>query len=230
MELSFFFSIMDDNVEVVEHLSSEEDRNGENRERWDRQRRERLGEGEELRNELFAYLDLKFDQQRDENEELKRKLRKQESKLTKFNQKGHEVQFKFNLSVLEKAEDLEAAIKKGRKTKLQETQLQEVGELKKMLEKRNKLIKIADRSELGWKTVREYESDEIADDSADEKRLKAAEKAAAAKDRHDKAQKEKSGKVQSKMVAAPRVTPYATTRSSTITRRPSNLNEGGASR
>ena len=118
------------------------------------------------------------------------------------------MQFKFNLSVLEKAEDLEASIKKGRKTKLQETQLQEVGELKKMLEKRNKLIKIADRSELGWKTVQEYESDEIADDSADEKRLKAAEKAAAAKDRHDKAQKEKTGKVQSKVVAAPRTTDH----------------------
>ena len=45
--------------------------------------------------------------------------------------------------------------------------------------KRTKLIKLADRSEAGWGVVKFYQSDRIADDSEDEKRIKAAEKRAA---------------------------------------------------
>ena len=44
-----------------------------------------------------------------------------------------------------------------------------------MLKKRKKLIKIA---EMGWRTVAEYESNAIAQDSADEKRISATEMAA----------------------------------------------------
>ena len=40
---------------------------------------------------------------------------------------------------------------------------------------RQKLIRIADRSEFGWITVSEYEEDELADGSDDEKRLYKAE-------------------------------------------------------
>ena len=41
---------------------------------------------------------------------------------------------------------------------------------------RQKRIKIADRSEYGWTTVELYEHDELASDSADEKKLEKAEK------------------------------------------------------
>ena len=49
---------------------------------------------------------------------------------------------------------------------------------KSLLATRQKHIRIADRSEHGWNTVMEYEADELASDSDDEKKLEKAEKAA----------------------------------------------------
>ena len=51
----------------------------------------------------------------------------------------------------------------------------------KFIRKRQKLIKLADKSEEGWLAVDEYESDELTDDSADEKRIKKAQEKAARK-------------------------------------------------
>ena len=47
-----------------------------------------------------------------------------------------------------------------------------VEEGEKLINERQKLIRIADRSEHGWATVEEYEEDELAEDSDDEKKLK----------------------------------------------------------
>ena len=47
-----------------------------------------------------------------------------------------------------------------------------------LFEKRRKLIKLADKSEAGWLAVDVYESDDLADDSADEKRIKRAKEKA----------------------------------------------------
>ena len=61
---------------------------------------------------------------------------------------------------------------------------------RKFISDRQKLIKIADRSEHGWGVVQEYTADELAEDSGDEKRLEKAERAAelkAAKRRKKKA-------------------------------------------
>jgi hypothetical protein len=44
-----------------------------------------------------------------------------------------------------------------------------------VLKKRNKLIRIADKSKGGWTAVDEYLSDEVASDSEDQKRIGAAE-------------------------------------------------------
>ena len=44
-----------------------------------------------------------------------------------------------------------------------------------MLERRMRLIRIADRSEYGWAVVAEYETDELALDSGDEKKISRAE-------------------------------------------------------
>ena len=56
------------------------------------------------------------------------------------------------------------------------TQEMEAGET--LLINRQKMIKLADRSELGWSIVEEYEADELADNSEDEKRIARAEKEA----------------------------------------------------
>ena len=44
------------------------------------------------------------------------------------------------------------------------------------VEARQKLIRLADRSELGWRVVQHYVADPIADDADDEKRIKRATK------------------------------------------------------
>ena len=56
-------------------------------------------------------------------------------------------------------------------------------EARQLIRKRQKLIKIADKSKDGWQVVAEYESDELASGSEDEKRLKKAREAVSRKRR-----------------------------------------------
>ncbi|KAJ7372457.1 hypothetical protein OS493_018964 [Desmophyllum pertusum] len=51
-------------------------------------------------------------------------------------------------------------------------------ESKKLLAERQKLIKLADRSECGWATVSAYVTDDLADTAEDERRISKAEKSA----------------------------------------------------
>ena len=48
----------------------------------------------------------------------------------------------------------------------------------KLLSERQKLIKLADRSECGWATVSAYVTDDLADTPEDERRISKAEKSA----------------------------------------------------
>ena len=63
---------------------------------------------------------------------------------------------------------------KGRPVKILRDALEKI-------RKRNKILRIADRSSGGWDTVKEYLSDDLASDSADEKRIRSAENRATAK-------------------------------------------------
>ena len=62
-----------------------------------------------------------------------------------------------------------------------------------LLNNRQKLAKLADKSEFGWATVREYVFDDLVDDEADASKIKKAEKRAAAKLKTLQEKKKKSG-------------------------------------
>ena len=73
-----------------------------------------------------------------------------------------------------------------------ETVKEALKEGEKLLKYCQKLIRIAGGSEYGWATVSEYEEDELADGSDDEKRLYRAELRAGKKGKVGKAAKRKS--------------------------------------
>ncbi|XP_038060506.1 uncharacterized protein LOC119731407 [Patiria miniata] len=67
------------------------------------------------------------------------------------------------------------------------------------IKQRQKLIKLADHSSQGWATVKEYVTDNIADDSNDEKRLRTAEKMVTSK----KAEAAKKSKTKTRNAVRP---------------------------
>ena len=64
--------------------------------------------------------------------------------------------------------------------------ISELESVKTRITKRYKLIRFAVKSPAGWTAVEEYESDELAEDSEDEKRLRSVERRALAKIREKK--------------------------------------------
>lgn len=125
------------------------------------------------------------------------------SRPLKFRRKGNEKQFKFNEEVAEKLESAEqeltniatasdtpprivSALEKAKKSLQEGTSL---------LGERQKFIRLANRSEYGWELVNEYQSNELAENSDDEKKISKAEKAAEQKvQRKRKAAGGKAGK------------------------------------
>jgi len=62
-----------------------------------------------------------------------------------------------------------------------------------LLRQRQKMILLADSSELGWREVNEYESNPIASDSEDERKIYRAEARALKKAKAEKARKARRG-------------------------------------
>ena len=85
--------------------------------------------------------------------------------------KGNQ-QLDHSLQVLDKLDEASDALKQKSYEKVK-VALESGTEL---VSKRVKAIKLADKSELGWATVNEYLSDELASDSDDEKRIYRAER------------------------------------------------------
>ena len=117
---------------------------------------------------------------RSSHEEATEKLAKR-VKRNKFKRRGNELQHKFNDEVIEKFEEVEGELAKITVDTLAKGIKSPVSKAKQNLKEckeRQKLIRLADRSEFGWDVVKEYEEDELAKGSDDEKRIQRAEKAA----------------------------------------------------
>ena len=153
-----------------------------------------------MREEISA-LKRELSQDREAADERLLKKMKLEKAPT-FRKKTHEKQFQFNKELACKMDAASAALKEASPALEKAKTLLDEG--LKLVCERQKLIRMADRSEHGWATVEEYLEDELAENSDDEKRMQKAEfragrklKAAAAK-----TARKKSGVVQKRPVQA----------------------------
>ena len=129
-------------------------------------------------NEVFSmfktYLESKLDE-KTKQLESKSKLDKQ---VTQMKFKGNQKQFELNAQIDCVFDRIRAANDSKNK---QVDDLANEG--KELIRKRQKLIRITEKSADGWKVVDEFVSDELASGSEDEKRLKKAKEAASRKRR-----------------------------------------------
>ena len=103
----------------------------------------------------------------------------------KFKHKGNRIEFEFNQRILQIIENLSSALNNDDTSEVNDL----CDELTVKLKRRNKLIKMADRSALGWETVAEYEADPIASDSEDRKKIRQAKNRALTKYKSKKSNK-----------------------------------------
>ena len=95
--------------------------------------------------------------------------------------KGNRKQFELNAHLEEILDSIDSEASNAERVRAL------VADAKQVIKRRQKLIRIADKSKDGWAVVEEYESDDLASDSADEKRLKKAKHAAEKKRKSSKA-------------------------------------------
>ena len=129
--------------------------------------------------------------------ETKTKEIEQKSKIDKevvrLKYRGNQKQFELNAAIDSYLESIESETQQSQPSSDRIRSLAQ--DARELLRKRQKLIKIADKSRDGWQVVAEYESDELASGSEDEKRLKKAREAASRKRRQkDQANNERGKK------------------------------------
>ncbi|XP_060572473.1 integrase/recombinase xerD homolog [Ruditapes philippinarum] len=105
--------------------------------------------------------------------------------VPKFKRKSNEEQFKLNAKVIDKLAVAQAAVETQDLSSAKDSIIQAW----ELLKRRQKLVLLADTSDLGWKTVNEYETNPIASDSDDERRIFKAEARASRKAKADKTKK-----------------------------------------
>ena len=125
---------------------------------------------------MMNYFDKRF-------EGIEKKLQQPSHKSAKikntfkFKHKGNRIQFEFNQQILQIVENLSSALNNDDTSEANDL----CGDLTAKLKRRNKLIRMANRSFLGWDTVAENEADPIASDSDDGKKIRQAENRALSK-------------------------------------------------
>ena len=120
-----------------------------------------------------TYLENRLEQKGKELEE-KQKI---DLQAEKFKFKSNQKQFVFNAEL----EELVGKIKEANAQKDHKKVAHLTDQAKALLHKRQKLIKLADSSEAGWDAVQEYESQDIASDDEDDKKIHNARAAASRK-------------------------------------------------
>ena len=95
-----------------------------------------------------------------------KKLRR-EADASKLKKKGNLKQFLFNAELLDEVKSITEDLQTQDTDSANKTAKRTI----KLIERRQKLIKLADKSEAGWLAVDEYESDEL----VDEKRIRKAQ-------------------------------------------------------
>ena len=84
---------------------------------------------------------------------------------------GNKDQFIFNSKLCGTLDEVSELLAAKQIEKAEE----KVGELSRNLKRRQKIIKLDDKSEAGWLAVKEYQTEELASDSEDEKRIRKAQ-------------------------------------------------------
>ena len=124
-------------------------------------------------------------QQRQQHEQQLAKLQAANDKTFVFKRKGNEAQYKFNNSVREKLIEANTSLSEGNP----EMAFNSISSGIDLIHQRQKLIKLADSSKTGWRTVQEYTQHELASDEEDEKRIFKAEIRAEKKLKEERIQK-----------------------------------------
>ena len=123
---------------------------------------------------------LKDEMLRDQEQVMEKAVKRARRECKyQFKSKGNREQYVFDDTVADKLESarhqLTSTQSAGSSVAVMEKGIQEIEEGLALIEERQKLIKLADRSDTGWLMVAEYQEDKFAKDSDDKKRIEKAE-------------------------------------------------------
>ena len=125
------------------------------------------------------FADFKVEMKKNQEESAAKAVKRARvEKAYTFHKKGNEEQSLFNSQLDKCLAETESELSGAGATPALVRAKESLEKGKRLLAARQKLIRIADRSELGWGVVAVYTADELTDNSGDEKRLEKAEKEA----------------------------------------------------